>query len=799
MIELLSPAGDFECLKAAVQNGADTVYFGASSFSARAFASNFDDENLKKAIAYAKIRGVKTNLTLNILLKNDELHDAIALAEKAYNYGIDAIIVQDLGLARYLIKHFPGLAVHASTQLSVHNLEGVLKLQELGFSRVVLSRELSLQEIEHICKNSNVEIEVFVHGALCISYSGQCLFSSMVGGRSGNRGKCAQPCRLPYELISTDINNVPKTLEHGYLLSPRDLCGLDYLPELVKAGVNCLKIEGRMKTPEYVATVTKIYRKYLNLAIADQSSYTVDKQDKQELLQVFNRGGFSDGHLSCSANRNLVYPEKSNNMGIYLGTVSKFNNNKGHITFTTNSNIKVGDKIAIENKKHETSLYTISELMIKDKNIKVANISDTIKIGRMKGDIFVGNKIYKIADKELSTTALETLNQENRKKYLSCKMIVKKDTPISLTVFDDNGISVSINSTVIPETAINSPITKERLSSQISKTNNTPFEFKNIDIILDDGLFIKGISCINELRRQALAEYEANLISSFSRNISVTKPELSKEHLTNSNLPRKNISILLNLLNSDFDYTNLKNVDNIYIPFKYFILNGFTSTLQSITSKFNTYIYLPTIIRKNYNKLLSQNLPNILKSYKIKGFIISNIGNFELLKNYTNYEFIGNYTLNVFNKFSISELPCNTVTLSPELNKTDLQKLSTNKNTELIVYGKTPLMNSNYCLLGKSNKCYTSCKHLCNSNSKFYLKDRLGFLFRLIPDNIDTVTTIYNSKITSIEHKDINVNSIRIDALDETIDDLNYIINTVKDGKKLEGSDYTNGNYNREI
>ncbi len=298
MVELLSPVGDFECLKAAVQNGADTVYFGSNSFSARAFASNFSDDDLKKAISYAKIRGVKTNLTLNTLLKNDELPDAIALAEKAYNYGIDAIIVQDLGLARYLIKNFPGLAIHASTQLSVHNLEGVLELQKLGFSRVVLSRELSLQEIEYICQNSNVEIEVFVHGALCISYSGQCLFSSMVGGRSGNRGKCAQPCRLPYELIQTTSDSASTSIDTGYLLSPRDLCGLDYLPSLIKAGVSCLKIEGRMKSPEYVATVTRIYRKYLDFAISHSnvSSISIDEQDKQDLLQVFNRGGFSTGH-----------------------------------------------------------------------------------------------------------------------------------------------------------------------------------------------------------------------------------------------------------------------------------------------------------------------------------------------------------------------------------------------------------------------------------------------------------------------------------------------------------------------
>ena len=197
-IELLSPAGDFECLKAAVQNGANCIYFGANLFSARAYANNFDDDELAKAIEYCKIRGVKTNLTLNILIKDNELESAFNVAKKAYESGIDAIIVQDLGLAKMLIKNFPDLPIHASTQMSVHNLQGVLELQELGFSRVVLSRELSIEEIEYICENSNIEIECFIHGALCISYSGQCLFSSMIGGRSGNRGKCAQSCRLPY-------------------------------------------------------------------------------------------------------------------------------------------------------------------------------------------------------------------------------------------------------------------------------------------------------------------------------------------------------------------------------------------------------------------------------------------------------------------------------------------------------------------------------------------------------------------------------------------------------------------------
>ena len=788
MIELLSPVGDFDCLKAAVQNGADAVYFGANSFSARAFASNFDDNTLEQAINYAKVRGVKTNLTLNTLIKNDEMYNAIALAKKAYEFGIDAIIVQDLGLAKYLIKNFPGLPVHASTQMSVHNLDGVIALQKMGFSRVVLSRELSLKEIEYICKNSDVEIEVFVHGALCISYSGQCLFSSMVGGRSGNRGKCAQPCRLPYDLLEND-----KIIDKGYLLSPRDLCGLEFLPQLIKSGVNCLKIEGRMKTPEYVATVTRIYRKYIDLA-EKNISFEIDEIDKQDLLQVFNRGGFSNGHLDSNSNQKLIYPQKSNNMGIFLGTISNFNSNQGHISFTTESKLHVGDKICVENKKHETSLYTISELMLNNKNIKEANLGDKIKIGRMKGNISVGDKIYKLSDKFLTSSAIDTLDKELRKINLTCEMTVKLNSPISLKVYDEN-ISVEIISDIIPEIALKSPITKERLISQLCKTNNTPYNFQNIIINLGENLFISSIGGINELRRQALNKFEEKYISSFKRNLDI---DFKFEPLSRLHSAKK-LSLLLNIINPNYDYSLLHGVSRIYIPFKFFLNKECSNIISKICNSFDTFIYMPTIIRDNYNNLINKNLPQILNTYKISGFVLSNIGNFELLKNYKNYEFICNYTFNIFNNLSSCELPVNTITLSPELNKNDIENFKTNKNVELIVYGKTPLMTSNYCLLGKSNKCYSSCSHKCNSSNKYYLKDRLGFLFRAIPDNIQTVTTIYNSKITSIEHTNLNIDYARIDVLDEDISEINNIIDIVSSGNKLEGNIYTNGNFNKEI
>ena len=244
---------------------------------------------MEEAINYAKLRGVSVHLALNTLIKNDEFNNALELAKNAYELGIDAIIVQDYGLCSFLLKHLPDLPIHASTQMSVHNLEGAKELEFLGFSRVVLARELSIYEIEFIKNNTNIELETFIHGALCISYSGQCMMSSMIGGRSGNRGKCAQICRLPYELVS---NKNTSSIDKGYLLSPRDLCGLEFIPDLINIGVTSLKIEGRLKNPEYVATVTRIYRKYIDLSISGEK-YIIDEKDKKDLAQSFNRGGFS--------------------------------------------------------------------------------------------------------------------------------------------------------------------------------------------------------------------------------------------------------------------------------------------------------------------------------------------------------------------------------------------------------------------------------------------------------------------------------------------------------------------------
>ena len=814
-VELLAPVGDWNCLKAAVQNGADAVYFGVEQFNARMYAANFNVEDMKQVIDYCKLRNVKTNLTLNTLLENCEFDNAVDLAKEAYKAGVDAIIVQDLGLAKYLIDNIPGLPIHASTQMTVHNLQGVLKLEKLGFDRVVLSRELSCEEIEYICKNCKVEIETFIHGALCICYSGQCLFSSVVGGRSGNRGKCAGPCRLPYELISENAEtHERKSIDKGYLLSTKDLCGIAYLPRLIQAGVKCFKIEGRMKSPEYVATVTRIYRKYIDMVL-NNDNFIIDEKDINDLMQVFNRGGFSDGHLDSKHNRNLIFPEKPSNMGIYLGTIKKYNSNKGHITLQLEEDLELGDSISVSN---EASKYLVSELMIKNVNQKKVSANTEVTIGRMKGNIKVGDKVYRISSKALSDFAKASYdNCENKKIPLNCTVTIKKNTPISMEISTNkntcynelySSIYVKEISNMIPIDALKTPISVERVVKQISKTTNTPFSFENITVLLDDGLYVPSISTLNELRRTALEKVEQEILSRAKRTL-LDLSKKSKESITYTpNVKNPEISVLFRQLDLDFDYTKLdkEKITNIYVSLELFISKKYSKVISYFSDNYNLYIYVPSIIKTNYKNIALSTIEQAVMIYNIKGFIVSNIGDFELLKKYSkdDYEFIGNYTLNVFNNNTMEEyrkLGISRITLSRELNQELIKEMlaNANINTEMIVYGNLPLMASSYCFLGKTNKCYPNCGTNCKKNNKYYLKDRLGFNFRVVPNSIETVTLICNSKTLSVSTKDLPVNFVRLDILDESIDEINEAVDKAYNREKLEGLQYTNGNLYREV
>lgn len=454
--------------------------------------------------------------------------------------------------------------------------------------------------------------------------------------------------------------------------------------------------------------------------------------------------------------------------------------------------------------ERESNKYNVSELLVNEKNAKKAD-NCTVLIGRLKGNINIGDKVYKVESKTLLNEAQNSYNKEFKKIPLKANILIKNNVPIKLhieTIEKDlsspyYNLSFDLNSDIIPEIATNSPIDELRIINQFNKTGNTEYEFSEINVDLDNNLHIPSIGKLNQLRRDAIEYLENLVINRFTR-----KPINYKLNDFNTSYKKENewkISLCLNILNLNLDYSKLNLVDNIYIPFKYFLDKRYFNIISNFKAK--KYVLLPSIIRKNYKALISNNLNSLLDKFDIQGFVISNLSDLKLLPLNKNYEIIGNYTLNVFNNYTINQLNnlnINKITASPELSKLDLNSLP--ENCEFITYGSTPVMTTNYCLLGKSNHCYNTCEKLCmNTNEKYYIKDRMGFKFRIVPDNIETVTTIYNSKTTSISSLDTNFSSYRIDILDENIDDINKAIEATKSGIRLEGDNFTNGNFNRTI
>ena len=355
MFELLSPAGSMESLKAGIQNGADAIYLGGSSFGARAAATNFDNDELIEAVKYAKLRDVNIFVTVNTSIKETEIEDLISYTDFLYKIGVDAIILSDIGIAEVLRKRYPNMELHASTQISAHSLNDVLELKQVGFDRVVIARELGIEEIKEICDNVDIDIEVFIHGAICVSYSGQCLMSSMLGDRSGNRGRCAQPCRQSYKLINKTTGKIIN-VNGNYLLSPKDLCSIENIEKILDTGVKSLKIEGRMKRPEYVAVVTSRYRKAIDNYI--NNKITTDKKTlKEDLEAIFNRK-FTSGYLMSKNGSDIINLDKPNNVGVKVGEVLSFNPKKNKLKIKLSGKLSKGDGINLGGGNMVESLKT---------------------------------------------------------------------------------------------------------------------------------------------------------------------------------------------------------------------------------------------------------------------------------------------------------------------------------------------------------------------------------------------------------------------------------------------------------
>ncbi len=486
----------------------------------------------------------------------------------------------------------------------------------------------------------------------------------------------------------------------------------------------------------------------------------------------------------------MMYTIKPNHMGISIGEVIAYNSNKGYAKIKLTKELNLGDSIEING-----SSCKISELMKSNNNIKSADVGQVITVGRIKGKIFKGDKIYRIVSDKLNKETIQISSKENIKRPIVAKIYLKENEKIKLEIEDLwSKIKLIKTEDTIVKKAYNNGINKERVEEQLSKTGNTPFEITEIQTTMDDNVIVP-ISSLNSIRRNSLEELKSKLVYSFKRNKKIELEKVKGNKKQNSNVK---VSILLNNIKKDINYSKLTGIDNIYIPFNFFLSNK--EKVNEICKSFNTYVLLPSITKGNYEAVIENNLRDIL--YKnIKGVVISNLSHIEILKKYENeikdLKLIANYTLNISNNHTIKELENMQISkyiVLPELDKESIRNLTGNIKKEVIVYGRTLLMTSEYCTIGTLKNCSAVCE-----KGTYRLKDRMGFEFPVYADKVNCNNLIYNSKTTSISWKDLNVDSIRIDILEETEDEIQNIVNTHKEGDRLEGENYTNGNLYREI
>ena len=485
-VELLAPVGSFEALKAAVQNGANAVYLGGKDFGARASANNFDRDELKEAVKYAHIRGVQVFVTTNTLRKENEIEDFLEYAKFLYDIDVDAIILQDIGMARLIKRELPDFELHASTQMVAHSLEDVKYLESVGFDRVVLAREVTVEEIKYICDNCKADIEVFVHGALCVCYSGQCLMSSMIGNRSGNRGRCAQPCRQRYELIDVYTGEVVNS-NGDYLLSPRDLNAIEEIDKVIDAGVHSLKIEGRMKRPEYVATVIDGYRKTIDEYLAT-NKLNVSDETINDLYTIFNRK-FTKGLLLGDVGKDMMNSQLPNNQGLYVGTVVDYNKKAKRLKIKLANTLKKGDGINLGG-------GTIGRI------IKNGNIEHKIEI---KKDLLFDDIVKDINEigKTINIAVEERLKSERMKNELITNVSHDLKTPLTAII---NYISLMKKEDIQPKHLKDYVQVLDKRSQRLKILIEDLFEASkigsnNIELNLEE-------NDINQLLTQTLVEME---------------------------------------------------------------------------------------------------------------------------------------------------------------------------------------------------------------------------------------------------------------------------------------------------
>ena len=704
--ELLAPVGSKESLIAAIEAGTDAVYLSGKRYGARVYANNFNDEELIEAIKYAHIYGVKVYVTVNTIIYEYEVEDFINYIDMLHKNNVDAVIIQDIGMFDLIRKTFPNLELHISTQMHVHNIEGVKFFEKLKAQRVVIARETSIDTIKEIKNNTNIELEVFTHGALCISYSGECLMSSLIGGRSGNRGACAGCCRLPYDIISDNkIINKDK-----YPLSTKDLMTLEHIEELIESGIDSFKIEGRMKRPEYVYQVVSLYRKAIDSYINTGKS-NITELDIKEMKKLFNRE-FTSGYLFNE--KFIINGKRPNHQGIEIGEVIDYKN--GYVYIKLKDKLNVHDGIRILDKTDKGLM--LNKMFINKTNVKEANKNDIINFKYEhvnKGSIVVKTTDYKQIE-EIN----KLIENKTRKVSIKGKITLKEKAILELT--DGNNI-VKIEENII-EQAKNNPITKETIEKQINKIKNTPYKLENLEIIMDDNIFV-NIKDLNELRRKAIEEltnkrqYKTNYKKE-TYNIEV--PDFKQE--------RKQ-SYLISTLEQ---YKSIKEYDYLYVDNK--------ELYKNIKEK-NIYLKLPRVINK-YEDINER-------------ILVGEIGSINKYKNVDT-----DFSFNIVNSYGVAflhSLGVNKITLSVELSLEQTKQIIDNYHKR---YKKHPNLEV-------ITECYEEAMISKHNILDYYkikeakLKDRLNNLYDIkIKDNLMYIYNYKKRNLDKQEYYNIGINVTRI-------------------------------------
>ena len=799
-VEILAPAGSMECLKAAIAAGADAVYTGGALFGARAYAHNLTEEELLEAIDYVHLHGRRLYLTVNTLIKDREMEKQMYdYLLPYYRQGLDAVIVQDIGLFRFIRKHFSDLPIHASTQMTLTGVDGAKFLEKEGAQRIVTSRELSMAEVKKIADETELEIESFVHGALCYCYSGQCLFSSFIGGRSGNRGQCAQPCRLLYR--------TPEAKRPQYLLSLKDICTLELIPEMIESGIYSFKIEGRMKKPEYAAAVAFQYRKYADLylkyyeecpAEEDPAAYAMKKyrvreEDRQMLLDLYNRGGFHTGYYHTQNGREMISLNRPNHAGVpAVKVLAKKGRN---VTAKALTDLYPQDIIELPMRKgrEKADNYTCKDAVRKGMNVQIPVFADT---PFKRDEIWMRTRNSTLID----TLREEFVNGKIKERICGTFRLYPQEKATLTVKCRDAEITVAGEKA---QEALSQPMSRERIEKQLRKTGNTEFEFSFLKAEIGEKVFLP-MQSLNELRREALETLEKVICEKYRRSGEVKDPEEDKTELSMEEEVLSGWTASVRTAEQMEVILEEEAIGRIYVDCTMFPRIWEKDSYVEWITKVHAagkeiYLVMPYIFRERTRKQYEAAYNRIFGA-GWDGILIANYESFAFLKEhgYTG-RIMTDYNLYEFNQESRKfwkEKGVFEFTAPVELTERELQDLRV-KDGEVIVYGYLPMMISAGCIQKTTRGCLKKSGQTTITDryrNPFVVKNECDYCYNILYNYVplylgDRMEEVYQ----------IGPGRIRLMFTTERQQEVRQILSAYFEGKELPEGTYTRGHWKRGI